>query len=405
MDTWHTALDALRTNKLRTLLTLLGVIIGVMTVVSVVSIVNGLNAFVTEELFSLNPDVFIVTQFGIITSREEFLEALKRKRITLEDADAIARLCSSCGEVGVSNQTVQAVKRGSRRLPDVTILGGTANMASLGGVESLIEAGRFYLESENRHSALVAVIGADVRTELFGNLDPIGRLVWIESVPYRVVGLLERQGTLLGQSQDRRVYIPLGSFRRQFGLRRSVSVFVRPLDGMQGLSTAQDEVRALMRGRRKTPFRAPDPFGIVTSEAVGRVWRQVSAGAFALVTFIAGISLVVGGIVIANILLVSVVERTREIGLRRAVGARRKDILRQFLAEALALSLAGGLIGVLLGSAIAWAIASASPLPTRLTPGLLATALLLAALTGLAAGVFPARKAAYLEPVEALRHE
>ncbi len=405
METWRTALVALRTNKLRTFLTLLGVIIGVMTVVAVVAIVNGLNAFVTEELFSLNPDVFIVTQFGIITSREEFLEALKRKRITLEDADALTRLCSSCGEVGISNQTVQAVKRGGRRLPDVTILGGTANMASLGGVDRLIEAGRFLLESENRHSALVAVIGADVRTELFGNLDPLGRTFWIESVPYRVVGVLERQGTLLGQSQDRRVYIPLGSFRRQFGLRRSVSIFIRPVEGMAGLETAQEEVRALMRARRKTPFAAPDPFGLVTAQAVGRVWKQVSAGAFALVTFVAGISLVVGGIVIANILLVSVVERTREIGLRRALGARRRDIVQQFLAEALALSLTGGAMGILLGASIALAIRAASPLPTRLTPGLLAVALLLAALTGLAAGVTPARKAAFLEPVEALRHE
>jgi putative ABC transport system permease protein len=363
METWRSALSALRTHKLRTFLTLLGVIIGVMTVVSVVSIVNGLNAFVTEELFSLNPDVFIVTQFGIITSREEFLEALKRKRITLEDAEFLARLCNSCQEIGISNQTVQAVKRGNRRLPDVTILGGTASMASLAGVDRLIEAGRFYLESENRHAALVAVIGADVRTELFGNLDPVGRIFWLESVPYRVIGVLERQGTLLGQNQDRLVYIPLESFRRQFGLRRSVSIFIRPTEGMAGLEAAQEEVRSLLRARRKTPFRAPDPFGLVTSEAIGQVWRRVSAGAFALVTFVAGISLVVGGIVIANILLVSVVERTQEIGIRRALGAKRRDILAQFLAEAVALSLTGGVIGALLGSAIALAIRAASPYP------------------------------------------
>lgn len=403
METLRIAVVALRTNKLRSFLTLLGVIIGVMTVVAVVAIVNGLNAYVTEQVFSLNPDVFIVTQFGIITSQEEFLEALKRKRITLEDAAAVTRLCAGCAQVGVSNSTSQAVKRGAERLADVVILGGTANMAELTNLD--LEAGRFYLETENRHAAPIAVIGSDVKEQLFGALDPLGRLIWVEGTPYKVVGLLKKQGSVLGQNQDKRVYMPLGAFRKQFGLRRSVALFIRPGGGMAGLEAAQDEVRTILRARRGTPFRAKDPFGLVTAGAIGDVWKQISAGAFALVTFISGISLAVGGIVIANIMLVSVVERTREIGIRRALGARRRDILLQFLAEAVLLSLIGGLIGVLIGAGIAKGLSAAFPLPTRVTPGLVAAGLFISLLTGLLAGVFPARKAAHLTPVEALRYE
>ena len=403
METLRIALTALGTHKLRSFLTLLGVIIGVMTVVAVVSIINGLNAYVTEQIFSLNPDVFVVTQFGIITSREEFIEALKRKRITLDDAAAVERLCAGCAEIGVINNTSQTVKRGAERLPDVQITGGTANVAGLMNLD--LEAGRFYTDIEVRHAAPVAVIGADVREELFGRLDPLGRLVWIEGTPYKIVGLLRKQGSVLGESQDKRVDLPLDAFRRQFGLRRSVALFIRPRDGMAGLEATQDEVRTILRARRDTPFKAKDPFGIVTAGAIGDVWKQISAGAFALVTFISGISLVVGGIVIANIMLVSVIERTREIGIRRALGARKRDILLQFLTEAVLLSLAGGLVGVLVGFGIAKGLSTAFPLPTRVTPGLIFAGLLMSVLTGLLAGVFPARKAAQLPPIEALRYE
>jgi putative ABC transport system permease protein len=403
VETLRIAAAALRRHKLRSFLTLLGVIIGVMTVVAVVAIVNGLNAYVTEQVFSLNPDVFVITQFGIITSQEEFFEALKRKRITQEDAAAVERLCRGCAEVGVGINTSQTLKNGPHRLPDVRVLGGTANMAELNNID--LEAGRSYLETENRHAAPVVVIGSAVREELFGRLDPIGRLVWIEGTPYKVIGLAKKQGSVLGESQDNRAYIPLGAFRKQFGLRRSVVIFARPQGGMDGLEAAMDEVRTILRSRRGTPFRGKDPFGIVTAGAVGEVWKQISAGAFALVTFISGISLIVGGIVIANIMLVSVIERTKEIGIRRAIGARRRNILMQFLSEAVMLSLVGGLIGVLLGWAIAKGLSAAFPLPTRVTPGLILTGLVIAVLTGLVAGVFPARKAAMLPPIEALRYE
>ncbi|MEZ5313580.1 MAG: ABC transporter permease [Thermoanaerobaculia bacterium] len=351
METLRIALTAIRTNTLRSILTLLGVIIGVMTVIAVVSIVSGLNSFVTEKLFSLSPDVFVVTQFGIIRSQEEFLQALKRKRITTNDAHAVERLCGKCADVGISAQSNQTVKRNSQRLSGTQISGVTANMGELSNLD--LEAGRFFVPAEDERAVPYIVIGSDVRDELFGAQDPIGRNVWIEATPYRVVGLLRKQGTVLGRNQDNQAYIPINSFRKQFEAAQPHPVRAAG-GGMAGIDAAQDEMRSILRARRHTPYADPDPFGIVSAGAVQTVWKQISAGAFALVIFISGISLLVGGIVIANIMLVSVVERTREIGIRRALGARKRDINLQFLSEAVMLSMSGGIVGVLLGAAIAW---------------------------------------------------
>ena len=399
----HIAASALRTHKLRSFLTLLGVIIGVMTVVAVVSVISGLNRYVSEQVFQLNPDVYIVTQFGIITSREGFLEAIRRKRIDGDDVQAIEERFSSCAMVGTSASTRQAVKYQNKRLAGVLIFGASENMAELNNLD--IEAGRFYTATEVHHSAPVVVIGSDVRDELFGKLDPIGRTMSVGGKPRRIIGLLRKQGSVLGQSQDNQLYMPLSTFRKAFGTRRSLDVFIRPKGGMAGLSDSQDEVRVILRNRRHTPFRADDPFAIVTAEALQKVWRNISAGAFALMVFISGISLVVGGIVITNIMLVSVIERTREIGIRRALGARRRDIQLQFLTEAVMLALIGGVIGVLFGVMISKGISSVFPLPTLIRPSLIVTALGIAVFTGVSAGFFPARKAAKLPPIEALRYE
>ena len=403
METIRIAVAALRAHKLRSFLTLLGVTIGVMTVIVVVSITAGLNRYVAEKLFQLSPDVFIISRFGIITDRDEFLKALRRKNIDLNDVAAVERLCTGCGQVGASAQLRLPVKRGSERLGGVSVFGTTANLADLNNLD--LEAGRFYTEQEVGRAEPVAVIGSDLREELFGRLDPIGRTVSVAGNPLKVIGLLRKQGSVLGQSQDSQLYMPVHTFRKRFGSRRGYNIFVRPAGGMPALTAAEDEVRVILRNRRRTPFRAPDPFGLVTAEAAQNVWRGISAGAFALMIFISGISLAVGGIVIMNIMLVSVIERTREIGIRRAVGARRRNILLQFLTEAVLLGLAGGLIGVLLGAAISRTISTVAPLPTLVRPSLVAIGLLIAVVTGVLAGIFPARKAAKLPPVEALRFE
>jgi putative ABC transport system permease protein len=403
METLRIAIRALRAHKLRSFLTLLGVIIGVMTVVVVVSITSGLNQFVAERLFQLSPDVLIFTKFGIITDREAFLEALRRKNLDDDDLAAVERLCRGCGSIGASVQDRLPVKRDNKRLSGVLIQGTTANLGDLNNLE--LEAGRFFSLSEDDHSSLVAVIGSDVRDELFGRLDPIGRTFTVGGNPVKVVGLLQKQGSVLGQSQDNQLYMPLSTYERLFGNRQSLNIFVRPVGGMAELSAVEDEVRVILRSRRHTRFKEDDPFGVVTAAAAQNMWRGISAGAFSLMFLVSGISLLVGGIVIANIMLVSVVERTREIGIRRATGARKRDILLQFLAEAIVLGGVGGLIGIGLGLGISRGISNFFPLPTLVRPELVVAGLTLALVTGALAGFFPARKAASMAPVEALRYE
>jgi putative ABC transport system permease protein len=403
MDTLRIAVAALAAHKLRSFLTLLGVIIGVMTVISVVSIIAGLNAYIAEKVFTLSPDVYIVTQFGIITSREQFLVAVKRKKIDWHDYEAIRQQCTRCAEVGAQENTRMTVKNGAQKLAGVRIQGGTANIGEINNVD--IEEGRFFTRTEDEHAAMVAVIGSDVKDELFGKLDPLGRTIHIAGHPARVIGLLRKQGSVLGRSQDSQLYIPLSAYEKAFGTRNGLNLFIRAAGGVPGLEKSLDQVRVLMRSRRKTGFRADDPFGVVSAEALQTLWKSISAAGFAVMIFISSISLVVGGIVITNIMLVSVVERTREIGIRRALGARKRNIQFQFLTEAILLSLGGGIVGVLLGVLVSFGISTAFPLPTRVSASLVISGLMIAVVTGVTAGFFPAMRAANLPPIDALRSE
>ncbi len=403
METLRTAITSLAAHKLRSFLTLLGVIIGVMTIVTVISIISGLNNYIAEKVFTLSPDVFVVTRFGIITSREQFIEALKRRKIEMDDVDAVAQRCANCEMIGAQSSTSQMVKYRAHKLNNVQIIGTTANMAELNNLD--LEAGRFFLPAEDHHSAQVAVIGADVRDQLYSRLDPLHRTMKIAGRTFRIIGVLEKQGAVLGQNQDTRLFIPLSTYRKIYGSRSDVAIFVKPIGGVPGISRAEDTVRTILRTRRHTAFDAPDPFSIVTAGALQTLWRNISGTAFIVMVVVSGISLVVGGIVIANIMLVSVVERTREIGVRRAVGARKRDIRRQFLTEAVLLSLGGGMIGLMLGVGISRIVSALFPLPTRVTPGIIVTALLVAVLTGAIAGFAPARRAANLSPIDSLRFE
>ncbi len=403
MDTLRIAATALRAHMMRSFLTLLGVIFGVMTVVSVVSIISGLNNYISEKVFQLNPDVYAVTQFGIITSREQYIEALKRKPIDWNDFEAVKEYCGLCEMTGASLGTNSAVKRGPQRLTRVRTAGVTSNMAELQNLD--LEAGRFFTPTEERRSALVVIIGSDVREELFGQLDPIGRTIRVADQPMRVIGLLRKQGSVLGQNQDKVLYIPISAWRKRFGTRQSIDIFVKAHGGVSSVDASMDDVRVILRSRRRTAFRDDDPFATVTAEALQMLWKSISAGLFSLMILISGISLIVGGIVIMNIMLVSVVERTREIGVRRAMGATRKHIRRQFLTEAVLLSLGGGILGVLVGVAIAKSISTFSPMPTLVRPELIVAGLLISVVTGVLAGVMPAVRASKLPPVEALRYE
>ena len=400
-ELFRVSASALTRHKLRAFLTLLGVIIGVATVVGVVSVISGLNSYVKEKIIGLNPDIVIFTKYGIITSREEWLLARKRRDLTLTDMEVVRRECRLCESIGARGDRNRPVKAGDRKLPSAEIQGHTPNMGEAMNFD--IANGRYFTESEYNQSAPVAVIGWDVQDELFPNIDPIGRVMKIDGFPVKVIGTLAKQGSVMGQSQDTVVYIPLTLFHKRVAPTEDISIFLKPKGGVEGVTAATDEVRTILRSLRKTGFDADDPFGLVTAELLQTLWRSISAGMFLLMILISGISLVVGAIVIANIMFVSVVERTKEIGVRRALGARKKDIRRQFLLEAALLSSVGGVIGVILGALIALAVKQVFPAQVRLSFIFLGVGV--ATVTGLLAGWIPSNQASKLPPVEALRYE
>jgi putative ABC transport system permease protein len=396
-------LRTVRSNALRSFLTLLGVIIGVATLVAVVAVISGLNGYVRDKVFALAPDVFVLDKIGIVRSRTEFVAAAKRRDFDRRDFERIAPLLRRARQVGAELGGTMVVKYGGHRLADVAIHGTTANY---GGMLNLdLAAGRYFLDSEAAAGAPVAVIGWDVKEELFAQLEPLGRVMLVGGIPYRVIGLIAKQGSMLGQSRDSQLYLPLDSYRKNFGSHTSLTIYVQARGGVAGVDEAVDETRGVVRALRHTPFQAPDPFGVVTAESLQTLWRQISAAAFILTLLIASVSLGVGGVVIMNIMLVAVAERTQEIGLRRALGARQRDIGRQFLLEAAMLSLGGGLVGALLGSVAALAINGLLHFPARPSLSLVLLGLALSAVVGLAAGYLPARSASRLQVVDALRAE
>jgi putative ABC transport system permease protein len=397
------ALRAIRSHPLRSFLTLLGIIIGVATLVGVVSVISGLNSYVADKVFALAPDVAVLAKFGIIRSREEFLAALKRPDLTWEDYRRLAATLRRSEMVGAETSTTAVVKFRDQRLADVNVHGTTANYGRMMSLD--LEAGRYFTDSEARTSAAVAVIGWDVRDELFRGLDPLGRTILVGGIPFRVVGLMTQQGKTLGRSRDVEVYLPLDTYRKSFGSHESIELYLKARGGVPGVDDAVDEARAVLRALRHTAFRSPDPFDVVTAESLQELWRQISTAGFILSTLIASVSLGVGGIVIMNIMLVAVAERTPEIGLRLAVGARKRDIRRQFLLEASLLSLAGGLIGVLLGASLAVGVDRVLHFPSQPTPGIVLLGIALAGAVGVAAGYWPARSASNLTAIDALRSE
>ena len=392
---------AIRAHRLRSFLTLLGIIIGVATLVGVVSVISGLNGFVQDKIIQLAPDVYVVTKFGIIRSREEFLDALKRRDFEWRDYQTLERRLQKADGVAAQVNGTSAVKFRDRRLANVAIQGTTANFGAMVGVD--IETGRYFTPIEDETAQAVALIGADVKDELFQQLDPMGREVLVNNGAYRVIGVLTKQGKTLGEERDKKVFIPIRSYQRAFGTRDSLDILVKAHGGVPGLDASVDETRAVLRALRHTSFHASDPFGVVTAEALQELWRQISAAAFILSLLIASVSLGVGGIVIMNIMLVSVVERTQEIGVRLALGARKRDIRRQFLLEAALLSLFGGIVGCLFGAGAALAVKGALNFPAQVTAPIVFMGIVLSIGVGLAAGYWPARNASNLPVVEALR--
>jgi putative ABC transport system permease protein len=398
------ALQSLWANKLRTVLTLIGVVIGVASVIAVVTLVNGANLFVATKVNKIGADVFTLsTKPGIITNYQDYVRYGKRKNITLDEYRALQSGCTLCSAIGAMQSTVGKIVAGTQSSTDTQVRGYTWQMPDMQDLN--IVEGRGFTEADDDHAAHVAIIGSDIQENILKGEDPIGKELRVDGVPYVVIGLGEKQGKTLGQSQDNWVGVPLNTYQKTYGTAKSVLIYAKAGTGGNRMEAASDQARTLMRGLRHDRPGEPDSFTLETSDSLMGLWTQISGSFEAVAVAIAAISLVVGGIVIMNIMLVSVTERTREIGVRKALGARRQDVLLQFLLESATMSLVGGAIGVLGGVAIAQAITFALGFPSSLAVWSIFAGLFVATFVGIFFGVYPARKAAELDPIVALRSE
>ncbi|MFN8010446.1 MAG: ABC transporter permease [Holophagaceae bacterium] len=400
------ALRAIRAHKLRSFLTLLGIIIGVTTIVGVVGIISGLNTYVKEKIIVLSPDMYIVTRFGIIRSREEFIRAVKRPQFSWEEFQRLDSGVLTRAELVATRSFKQLpVNVGDKRLADTFVVGATANFGAILGLDTQ-GAGRLFSEAEDQSASNVAVIGADIKDELFPHQDPLGRTFYIRGLPFRVIGHLPKEGRGLGVNRDQLVVIPFQVYRKNFFAPNDpLDYFVKARGGVEGVEASIDETRAYLRALRHTAWKDPDPFGFLTQDQLQELWRQISTATFVLLTLISSVSLAVSGIVIMNIMLVSVAERTQEIGVRMALGARKRDIRRQFLLEAAILSMVGGVIGVVLGGAAALTVKLVTGFPAEITAGIVFLGVGLSTVVGLLAGFLPAKRASGLVVIDAIRAE
>jgi putative ABC transport system permease protein len=399
------ALQSLWANKLRSALTLLGVVIGVAAVIAVVTFVNGINGYVAEKVFNLGADVFILSKVSpVITNIDQLLEGEKRKDITLDDYRAILESCRHCSMVGASAPKSDGhVRYGQQSLSDCRIRGVTASMPAILDID--LGSGRMINDTDNNNRSNVAVIGTDVVDNLFPGVDPLDKEIRIEGELYRIVGVGKKQGTTLGQSRDNYALIPITAYLKQFGAHTSLFISGKANGVGSQLEAAIDEARVILRSRRHDLPGQPDSFAAETNESFLSIWSDLSGTFFIAMIAIAAVALVVGGIVIMNIMLVSVTERTREIGIRKALGARREDVLLQFLIESVIMALFGGFLGVVFGISFAKGLTAIIGMPSAIKLWSVAAALFVSASVGVFFGVYPAKRAASLDPITALRFE
>jgi len=396
------ALAALRANKLRSFLTLLGTIIGVMSVIAVLSFVEGLNRFVSEKLLNAGANVFWVDPYGFVTSQEAWDAVKDNPPISLDDADALRASVPHAAMVVALSETRATARYREKEVRGISINGRGPGYEIIDDLT--IANGRTIAELDDQRRRMVCVIGSEVAAELFPHQDPLGKAIRLGPESYEVIGVMASKGKMFGQSQDRFATIPIRTFQKFKQERGSFGIAVKSID-QASMPLAQQEVRTILRGRRHLRPGRPDNFGITTSENVMDLYKNLTGGIFVVTVGVAAISLLVGGIVIMNIMLVSVTERTREIGIRKAMGAKRRDILTQFLVESTTLSLSGGLIGILIGIGLALLAGAVSPLPTAVSWPAVGLGIGMSALIGIFFGSYPAWRAARLDPIEALRYE
>ena len=398
------AAGSIRAQRLRAFLTVLGITMGVATLMAVVTMVQGANTYVEQKIANLGTSVFQIGKMPFASVNwDEIIRARRNRDITAEDLEAIREACTACEGVGAEASAVTRVRYKDQELRDQTLIGQTANMAYIG--TRTVELGRYFTELEEQHGAAVCMIGDALRSKLFTGIDPLGRAVRVDKEELLIIGAFERIGAVLGQEQDNFVVIPLPVFLRLVGTRQSLIINAKAGGGDRIFEQAQDQVRLVMRSRRHIAGQKREDFYIGTAESYIGLWQQISSSFFTVFLMLSSISAVVGGIVIMNIMLVSVTERTKEIGIRRACGARQVDILRQFLTESVVLCLVGGVVGVVLGFAGALLVRLLADFPATVRVWAAVLGVVLSSGIGLFFGIYPAVKAARLDPVVALRAE
>jgi putative ABC transport system permease protein len=403
-EAFRIALQSLWANKLRTILTLLGVVISVSSLIAVMTLINGAQVYVATKVNKQGANVFTVSQMpSIITNFADYQKFQKRKIISFEQYRAMKQQCTLCKEVGAMQATTGLVVYRKESATDVNIRGYTALMPEMQNLD--IVEGRSFTEADEEHASPVVIIGADIEDNLLKGADPLGKEIRVGGAPYTVIGLAERQGKTLGRSQDNWVGIPLTSYQKTYGTQKTLIIYNQGPEGALQMEAAVDQARLIMRSMRHDRPGTEDTFTIETSNALAGLLATVTGYFGAVAVAIAAISLVVGGIVIMNIMLVSVTERTREIGVRKALGAKRADLLKQFLMESATMALAGGAIGVILGVVLAKTVTLLIDFPSTIALWSVFAGLIVSASVGIFFGVYPARKAADLDPIVALRSE
>jgi len=407
-EAFRVATSSLRANKLRTSLTLMGIIVGVTAVIAVVTIIKGLDRTVAQTFSSQGSTVFTVSKNPqIIKSREEFIKVSKRKDVTHDDAEAIARLCPSCWRVGIAANAIETVKYADQKAENVRIRGvEPLTMFDIDGVT--IDAGRIWTETEGSSGHEICVVGPDILKNLFGGATAdraVGQELRIAGRPHTIIGVLEPLGSIFGFSRDNVVYIPYSSYQKAYGARRSLVVFIQVPEAEQ-LEAAEDQVRTIMVNRRgRGPEGDDEGFSLETQDVFLNLYGAATSNIYIVTIGVAAVSLVVGGIVVMNIMLVSVTERTKEIGIRKAIGARQKDILTQFLIEAVTVTAIGGAIGVATGFGLAYVISALIGFPLLISIASAVLGVGVSSIVGIISGLWPAWRAARLDPIDALRAE
>ncbi len=403
-DNLSQSVASLRAYRMRAALTMLGLTMGVSTVITVMTLIQGANLYVEQKVANLGTNVFQVGRLPFASADfKVVLKALRNKHITLEDGRGVAERCPRCEHVGARSSSRLLTQYRDRELQNSLLIGQTANMVHI-DTRTILQ-GRYFTEAEEERSARVGLVGAKLVEELFHGIDPLGRVLRAGSDEFTVIGVYEKIGSVLGQEQDNYLVVPMSAYQKIRGRRLGVTLEIKAIGPGQSFQQAQDEARVALRARRHLGPNAEDDFFIGTASSYISLFESISSAFFAVFLMVSVISAMVGGIVIMNVMLVSVTERTKEIGVRRALGATRSDILRQFLAESVLQCLIGGLVGVAVGFAAALALRSLTDFPASVRTWVAILGLGLSSGIGLFFGIYPATRAARLDPVAALRSE